>query len=164
MEGNRVDGDGILRTASTPFGVLSGAICWDMDFPGTIIQAGRNGTDIMLSPSLEFRAISPIHGHMAVLRGIENGTSVVRVADNGLSVISDPYGRILAQMDHFTAGERVIVAQVPTRGVSTIYAIIGDLFGWLAIAGFIVMVVWGVVNWRRTPRAAPTGAGELQPA
>lgn len=164
MEGNRVDGDGILRTATTPFGVLSGAICWDMDFPGSIIQSGRNGTDIMLSPSLEFREISPIHGHMAVLRGIENGTSVVRVADNGLSVISDPYGRILATMDHFTAGQKVITAQVPTRGVSTVYPIIGDLFGWLAIAGFIGMVVWSVVNRRRAPHVVPTGSGEPQPA
>jgi predicted amidohydrolase len=36
------NGDGILRTAATPYGVLSGVICWDTDFPSTVLQTGRN--------------------------------------------------------------------------------------------------------------------------
>ena len=153
FEGNRVNGDGNLRTAETPYGVLSGVICWDTDFPGTVLQAGRNGTDILLSPSMDLRDIDPVHAHMAVLRAIENGVSVVRVADNGLSIVADPYGRVLAAMDHFTAGERVIVAQVPTHGVPTFYPVIGDLVGWLAIAGFVVITVWAVTQGRRAKRA-----------
>jgi apolipoprotein N-acyltransferase len=156
FEGNRINGDGILRTAQTPFGVISGIICWDTDFPGVVLQAGRNGTDILLSPSLDFREIDPIHAHMAVMRAIENGVSVVRVADMGLSVIADPYGRILASVDHFTAGERVIVAQVPTRGVATLYPVIGDLFGWLAIVGFVLVAAWALFAGRRAhPTARP---------
>ncbi len=153
MEGDRVDGDGILRTFTTPFGVLSSLICWDTDFPGHVLQSGRNGTDILISPSMDFQDISPLHAHMAMVRAIENGVSVVRVADNGLSAFYDPYGRTLATMDHFTAGERVIVAQVPTKGVSTIYPIIGDLVGWLAVAGFIALIIYGIVLARRA-RAA----------
>ena len=163
MEGNRVDGDGILRTAATSFGALSGVICWDTDFPGTVIQAGRNGTDILLSPSLEFREIDPIHAHMAIMRGIENGVSMVRVADNGLSVIADPYGRVLATMDHFATSERVIVAQVPIQGVATIYPMIGDLFGWLALAGFVILVIWAIAKGRRATQPVSAGAGEFQP-
>lgn len=145
FEGNRVNGDGILRTAQTPFGVISAVICWDTDFPRTVSQAGRNGTDILLSPSLGERGISPLHSTMAVMRAIENGVSLVRVGDNELSIIADPYGRVLATMDFFTAGERVIVAQVPTQGVFTIYSVIGDLVGWVSVAGLIVMV--GVAFW-----------------
>jgi apolipoprotein N-acyltransferase len=155
FEGNRVNGDSRLRTAQTPYGVISAIICWDTDFPATVLQAGRNGTDILLSPSLEFRDFDPIHAHMAVMRAIENGASVVRVADMGLSVIVDPYGRILASMDHFTAGERTIVGQVPTQGVWTLYPIIGDLFGWLSIAGLAAVIVYVVVQGRRTTRATP---------
>ncbi|MEJ2750314.1 MAG: nitrilase-related carbon-nitrogen hydrolase, partial [Anaerolineae bacterium] len=154
FEGNRVDGDGVLRTAVTPYGVLSGLICWDTDFPGTVSQAGRNGTDILLSPSLDDRDIDPIHAYMAAARAIENGVSMVRASDNGLSIITDPYGRVLASMDHFTAGERVIVAQVPTEGVPTLYPIIGDLFGWLMIAGFLVLTVLGIVRGRQEKRVA----------
>ena len=153
MEGNRVDGDGILRTFNTPFGVLSGVICWDTDFPGALLQAGRNDTDILLSPSLEYRNASPLHAHMAMVRAIENGISVVRVADNGLSAVYDPYGRTLATMDHFTAGERVIVAQVPTTGVGTLYPLIGDLFGWLAVAGFAALIIYGIILGRRARTA-----------
>lgn len=168
MEGNRVDGDGILRTFATPFGVLSGVICWDTDFPGTVLQAGRNGTDILLSPSLDLKDASPLHAYMAKMRAIENGVSVVRVADNGLSAVYDPYGRTLATMDHFTAGERVIVAQVPAQGTGTIYPIIGDLFGWLAVAGFVALIVYGIVLGRRARTAeveaqAP-GEEDLAPA
>ena len=166
MEGNRVDGDGVLRTFITPFGVLSGLICWDTDFPGNVLRAGRNGTDILLSPSMDFQDISPLHAHIAMVRAIENGVSVVRVADNGLSAIYDPYGRTLATMDHFTDGERVIVAQVPTRGISTIYPIIGDLFGWLAVAGFVALIVAGIVRGRRSRAAEAVARGEedLAPA
>jgi apolipoprotein N-acyltransferase len=122
-------GDGVLRTVETPFGTLSGVICFDTDFPETIIQAGRNGTDILLSPSLDYRAIDPMHAYMAIYRAIENGVAVVRQSDNGLSVVADPYGRVLAAVDHFTASERVTVAQVPAKaGVFTIYSVIGDLF------------------------------------
>ena len=153
MEGNRVDGDGVLRTFTTPFGVVSGVICWDTDYPGNVLQIGRNDVDILLSPSLEFQDLSPLHAHMAMVRAIENGVSVVRVADNGLSAVYDPYGRTLATMDPFTAGERVIVAQVPTASVGTLYPIIGDLFGWLAVAGFIVLIIYGIILGRRAREA-----------
>jgi apolipoprotein N-acyltransferase len=146
-------GDGVLRTVETPYGTLSGVICWDTDFPTVVNQAGRNGTDILLSPSLDFRAVDPMHAQMAVFRAIENGVSVFRQSDNALSIVADPYGRTLAAVDHFTASEWVTVAQVPTHGVFTIYSVVGDLFGWLAVLGFLAMVVWGVVRWFRLRRA-----------
>jgi apolipoprotein N-acyltransferase len=121
-----------------------------------VSQAGRNGTDILLSPSLDIRAIDPLHAQMAVFRAIENGVSVVRESDNGLSVIAGPYGRILASVDHFTTSERVIVAQVPTQGVPTLYSVIGDLFGWLAVVGSVVIVIWTVIRERRARRAPKT--------
>ena len=46
VEGS-VEGDGVLQTFQAPFATVSGVICWDMDFPRTISQASRNGTDIL---------------------------------------------------------------------------------------------------------------------
>jgi apolipoprotein N-acyltransferase len=152
IEGTR-GGDGILRTARTPFGTLSGIICNDTNHEEVVTQAGRNGTDILLSPSLEYRAIDPIHAHMAIYRAVENGVTVVRQADNGLSFVADPYGRVWAAMDHWTASERVLLAQVPAKaGVFTLYAIIGDLFAWLAIAGFLTMMLLVVIRGRTAGR------------
>lgn len=73
---------------------------------------------------------------------------MVRPADNGLSIAVDPYGRVLAEMDHFIADERVMVAQVPTQGVPTLYAVVGDLFDWLTVAGLAIVFVAAVVRGR----------------
>jgi len=151
-------GDGVLRTVETPYGTLSGIICWDTDFPTVVSQAGRNGTDILLSPSLDIRSIDPMHAQMAVFRAIENGVSVVRQSDNALSIVADPYGRTLAAVDHFTSNEWVMVAQVPTQGVPTLYSVIGDLFGWLAVVGFVVIAIWAVIRGRRARRAKKAAA------
>ena len=104
-----------------------------------------------------------MHAQMATFRAIENGVSMVRVADNGLSIVTDPYGRTLAAVDHFTTSERVIVAQVPSTGVFTLYPVIGDLFGWLAVVGLVVIVVAAVVQGRRAKQAATTASPEAQP-
>jgi apolipoprotein N-acyltransferase len=146
-------GDGILHTVETPYGTLSGAVCADSTFPLPMRQAGRNGTDILLVGYLEWQAIDPLAAHLAVFRAIENGVSLVRVADNGLSLVSDPYGRILAATNHFRADERTIVAQVPTQGVFTLYSVVGDAFAWLCGAGIIALIVWGIVRGRRARRA-----------
>ncbi len=148
FEGSKL-GDGILKVIETPYGSLSGVICWDTDFIGNIAQAGRNGTDILLSPAHDWRAIDPMHGQMTAFRAIENGITVIRLADLGFSLVTDPYGRTLAVMDHYTADDRTMIAQVPTHGVRTIYSIIGDLFGWLSVAGFAAVAVWGIINWRK---------------
>ncbi len=86
-------------------------------------------------------AVSTTHAHMSVFRAIENGVSLVRHADNGLSIATDPYGRVLASLDHFSADRRLMVVEVPTAGVTTIYSIVGDLFGWIAGLGFLTIVV-----------------------
>ena len=147
-------GDGVLRTVETPFGTISGIICNDTYHEEIVVQAGRNGTDILFSPTLGYRETDPIQAQMAMYRAIENGVTLVRQADNGLSFVADPYGRVVSAMDHWTASERVSLAQVPIQSAFTIYPYIGDLFAWLAIAGFVVVVVWAVIRGRRAKRGA----------
>ena len=146
MEGTK-GGDGILRTVDTPYGTLSGIVCNDTNHEEVVTQAGRNGTDLLFAPSLEYRAIDPIHAQMASFRAVENGITLVRQADNGLSIVVDPYGRILAQTDHWTASDRVMVAQVPVSSAFSLYSYIGDAFAWLCMLGFVVL--WGYVIVQR---------------
>jgi apolipoprotein N-acyltransferase len=142
-------GDGVLRTVTTPFGVLSGVICWDADYPAVIQQAGRNGTGLLLVPASDWAEIDPLHTQMAVFRAIENGHSLVRQAEGNVSTAVDPYGRVLAQTDFFDAADRTIVAQVPTAHVDTIYASFGRWLGWVCLGAFLVLVVWVLVARRR---------------
>ena len=85
---------------------------------------------------------------MAVFRAIENGMSVVRQTDRGLSIAVDPYGRVLAQTDFFGATDRTIVAQVPMEPVATIYSAFGRWLEWLAPIGLLFLVVWASIARR----------------
>ena len=143
VEGVRL-GDGKLQAVTTPFGVLSGVICWDMDYPEIIQQTGLNGTGLLLVPSSDRFTIDPLHSQMAVFRAIENGMPIVRQTDVGLSIAVDAYGRVLAQTDFFGSTDRTMVAQVPTQHVATIYTAFGRWFEWLCLAGFVLVTVWAL--------------------
>src|SRR5450756_3089984 len=81
----------------------------------------RPGSLAISSAGLD--AIDPVHAYMALFRAVENGVSVVRHADNGLSVVTDPYGPVLAQMDHFNSGERVMAVSYTHLTLPTIYSV-----------------------------------------
>jgi apolipoprotein N-acyltransferase len=64
-----------------------------------------------------------------------------------------PYGRLATVICfdadfYFTSDAQVMVAYVPTNGVRTIYAAIGDLFAWLCIAGLVIFIGMAVVQRR----------------
>ena len=144
--------DYLLPAVDTPYGRIAGAICFDMDFPWLIRQAGTARADMLLVPANDWRAIDPLHTHMACLRAIETGCSVVRHTSQGLSAAVDPQGHILAQMDHYTTpdSERVMITHVPMHGSPTFYARFGDVFSWMCIAGLCTLVLVAGVRARRT--------------
>lgn len=124
---SKVD-DGRIRTLDTPYGRVAAVICFDMDFPQLLRQAGEKGVDILIAPSNDWREIDPWHTQMAVFRAIEEGFNLVRHASGGLSMATDAKGRVLASMDHYTSTQRAMVSVVPTRGTRTLYSRAGDLF------------------------------------
>jgi apolipoprotein N-acyltransferase len=129
-----------IPTIATPFGKLALGICYDLDFPSLIRQAGQANADVMIVPALDWQATDPIHTRMALFRAIENGFSIVRQTDHGLSQAADYQGRVLASMDYFTTKDRVMHAHVPTRGARTVYARMGDVFAWGCVAGLCVLL------------------------
>ncbi len=134
-------GDGKVRVLDTPYGRLSSVICFDADFPSLLAQAGRLRTDILLDPSNDWKAIDPWHTKMASFRAIEQGINLVRHTSQGLSAAFDYQGRQLAAMDHYVARDRVLVAQVPTRGTRTLYALLGDWLAWVCLLGLAALVL-----------------------
>ena len=145
-------GSGELQVVDTPYGRLSAAICWDTDFPGVIRQAGQQHVDILLSPSLDWEGINPMHGEMSAFRALENGLTVVRQADKGLSLVTDAYGRNIASSP---AVEAELLAVVASEGPVTPYSGLGDLGGLLSLVGLIVLSGAVILNGRRAqqPRA-----------
>ena len=143
-----VKGDEKLQAADTPLGKLTGIICWDGDFPQTVRQTSALETGLLLIPAADWDAISPLHTVVAQFRGIENGCSVVRQTLSGRSVMADPYGRVISQMNHFTTTNWLMQGQLPTQHVPTIYGYLGDWFAWLCLAG-LAAFGWQRVRSRR---------------
>jgi apolipoprotein N-acyltransferase len=141
-----VPGDGVIQVINTPYGKIGWAICYDYDFPELIRQAGKLGADIMLNPSWDTKGMDPLHTKMATFRSIENGFTMIRQTNGGLSAASDYYGRILNFMDHYTNysnhnRDLVMISYVPVEGVKTLYPVIGDLFAWTCVLGLLVLLV-----------------------
>jgi apolipoprotein N-acyltransferase len=57
---------------------------------------------------------------------------------------------VLAITDYFNSEDPVVVVYIPTKGVTTIYSRIGDLFTWLCLAGLAAAIIWVVVRRRAT--------------
>lgn len=134
------DSDGIIPVAETPYGRLSTAICFDMDYPAQILQA--RDADIMLVPGMDTKKIDDFHTRVAFLRGLENGFSTVRQSNKGASIAADYLGNTLAYQNYFATEDRVMLSDVPTRGVRTLYGLTGEVFLWLAAAGFVAIVIF----------------------
>jgi apolipoprotein N-acyltransferase len=147
--------DGLLPLTITSFGRMSAAICYDMDFPRLIAQAGRQRVDILLSPASDWAGIDPRHTQMAQFRAIEQGFNLLRQANLGLSAAYDYEGRALATMDDRHSEHLTLVAEIPTRGVQTVYARFGDWFAWTCALAVVVLALSAL---RRTNGAAACAA------
>jgi apolipoprotein N-acyltransferase len=141
-----VPSDGRIHTYDSEYGLLASAICYDMDFPQFIRQAGKAGTDIMLVPASDWEPIKHLHHAMAVFRAVENGTSLVRATRWGNSTAVDSFGRTLAIMDSFSSAQNMMVAEVPISGVRTIYSKLGDWFAWLCVVGLLGLVGFAIAG------------------
>lgn len=131
--------DGVIHTIDTPYGKISTAICFDMDYPRFISQA--KNADIMLVPAFDTQKIDDYHTRVAFMRGIENGFSTVRQANKGSSISSDYLGNTLTYQNYFRTSDRVMISDVPTKGEWTLYGSTGEIFFWLVCVGFVFVNV-----------------------
>jgi apolipoprotein N-acyltransferase len=136
-----------IQSIDTPYGKLASVICLDMEYPDYMRQAGRQGVDIMLSGAIDGTAASlghPLHSIMASYRTIEEGFSLARGGAYGQNVAVDYQGRLVGAANHYTAGDRTVVAHLPVQGTGTLYTVLGDFLPWsciLALAGFVIYAI-----------------------
>ena len=123
-----------LLTLHEPTGLWGVAICKDMDFTPLSRQYGLAGTGLMLVPAWDFVGDRWEHGHMAVMRGVEDGFNMVRAAKQGFLTVSDNRGRILAETTSYSVPFTTLLADVPTVHDWTLYQTLGDWFGWANLA------------------------------
>ncbi|GLH95441.1 apolipoprotein N-acyltransferase [Phytohabitans aurantiacus] len=130
-------GRDLLYLPSDPrVGVL---ICKDLDFPRLARAYRRGGVRMLLAPAWDFGRDGWLHSRMAVVRGVESGVAVARVARTGRATVSDAFGRIVVEADTREGG--TVDATVPLAATSTPYSRLGDWFGWCCVAATALIAV-----------------------
>jgi len=135
--------DGIIHAIQTPYGKIATVICFDADFPKFVRSITKQDIDILLIPKFDTPRISPGHTYSSSLRWVEGGFSVVNQVILWTSIASDYRGNILAYQDFATTKDKIMVADVPTKGRRTLYAMFGD---WFIYLNFLFLC-WLAVTW-----------------
>ena len=130
------------RAAGQTWGV---AICKDFDYTEPARGYGRAGVGLMLGPAWDFRVDDFWHGHIAVMRAVEDGFSLVRAAKNGFLTVADDRGRIVGETASNSAPFATLMTNVRTGHEETPFLLLGDWFGWCAVA--LLVGVVGVAVW-----------------
>lgn len=118
-------------------------ICYEAIFPGEVTAGAapmvRPGFLLNVTNDGWFGLTAGPHQHFASarLRSIEEGLPLVRAANNGISAIVDPLGRIIALLELDRRG--VLDGPLPAALTPTLYARLGDASA--ALAGLIVLAL-----------------------
>ncbi len=108
-------------TVSLPFARVGMGICYDVRFPHLFRSQAKEGAQVLTVPAAFTRQTGTAHWHILLrARAIENGAFVIAAAQGGdhedgrrtygHSLIVDPWGRIVAELEHDEPG--VICAEI----------------------------------------------------
>jgi apolipoprotein N-acyltransferase len=130
-----------LLLLDEPKGKWGVEICKDMDFTPLSRAYGNAGAGLVLAPAWDFQLDWISHGHMAIMRGVEDGFGIARAGRGGSLLVSDNRGRILAETHSNSAPFATLLVDVPAIHDTTLYLKWGDWFAWvvLALLGFSLL-------------------------
>jgi apolipoprotein N-acyltransferase len=142
-----------ISVLSQPAGKIGIEICRDMDYPELARRYAKQQVGLVLVPAWDqgIGVDAAWHGHLSLMRGVEDGFTMVRDAKNGLLTASDDRGRILAEEPTRSDGALVtMLATVPVRHDPTLYQKWGDWFAWVDLSGLVVLIAV-LLAGRRAP-------------
>jgi apolipoprotein N-acyltransferase len=128
-------------TMLTLDGIAHGVgICKDLHFASFGRAYGQRAAAVMLVPAWDFGVDRWMGSRMSVLRGVESGFAVVRVAREGLLTVSDPNGRVWAETPSRALPGASLLARVAVPNPTpTLFVRTGNLLGWLCVAAAPVL-------------------------
>lgn len=120
----------VFAIGSLKFSVF---ICYEAVFPQLVRNFANKGANLLVNITEDGwfgSTTGPYqHAQMAVFQSILFRKALVRSANTGVSVITTPYGQIKKRTEIYREG--CIVDEVSLLEGKTIYAKIGNVFGWV---------------------------------
>ncbi|MFO8085896.1 MAG: apolipoprotein N-acyltransferase [Desulfobacterales bacterium] len=148
----------IFETGAVRFGVT---ICWENIFPDLVRQFVKKGASFIVNITNEAwfgKTSAPYHFvAMSVFRAAENGVSVVRCANTGISCFINPNGKIMGKIesenrDIFVAG--YLTKKIFLSGEKTFYTVYGDVFAYINNVIMIIIFFFIVIKSRADKKNA----------
>jgi apolipoprotein N-acyltransferase len=143
-----------LPTRAGAAGIL---VCNEAMYPEVAASRARDGATYLVNPSNDTWIASPRLARMMLdlvrLRAVEERRWLVRASTSGPSAIVDPWGRVRVRSEPAT--RHVILGAIQPRRELSVYARVGDLFGFACGAAVLAAIA---LRGRRSfgaPRAAP---------
>jgi apolipoprotein N-acyltransferase len=143
-----------LSVLSQLGGKIGIEICRDLDYPELARSYGKQQVGLVLAPAWDqgLGTDATWHGHLSLMRGVEDGFTTVRNAKHGLLTASDDRGRIIAEQSTRPDGTlTTMLVTVPVRHDSTLYQKWGDWFAWIDLAALAVLIAVWLNNFMRRP-------------
>ena len=119
------------------------AICFDFDF--SYLLRNAHDADLVIGPSWYWASIGTNLWEHNIFRAIENGFTMVKCSEHGISGAVDPFGRIIAAMP--TLNDQLYTFQLPVqKGVKTLFESGGWMFGWVCVGLSFPVIVSAFVG------------------
>jgi apolipoprotein N-acyltransferase len=144
---------GVFPVYDTPLGHLATLICHDANYTDVARKLAAKGAQIIAAPILEFGGFGEQYWTNALFRGVENRTAVVVTGAAHVAAIIDPDGNLVALDTDSNGSLLTLVGDVALGSGPSPYTLLGDILGWVSLAGFVFFIIFPVIVERRTKKA-----------
>jgi apolipoprotein N-acyltransferase len=136
----------------SPAGKFGSLICFESTFSGYSRDYVRLGADFLVNITNDGwfgGATGPLqHSESAVQRAIENGVTMLRAANTGISMLIDPAGRVVESIGLDREG--MLLVSVPTLSSRTPYTRFGQwILLWMAVLNLAFAAAWYFLSARK---------------
>lgn len=111
--------------------VVSFVICYDGNF-SEFVRSMDPSVQLLFIPSWDWEGVNDFHYRTLAVRAVEHGVNLVVTSYEGVSFISDEYGREISRRTAKEMGyEQVFITNVPTSSHSTTYVRVGGFLNYI---------------------------------